>query len=463
MADITLSIAAEIDGSISNAQSVLNSIKSQIEGIPKVKIEVDNSSLNGAKSSVDSIVNSLKSAGSSGTTSSINKLNSAMQATATAAGKTTTATENATNASLEHSKTIVKTSNSEKAATVVTNEYVNAQEKKKVKVQQSIKADGELGKTIKTVTQEYETSADKQRQAEAWNKKLTAAQKTQNGILTKGTRYLNEYTKAANSSNAGSQSAYQSISNIVDQAKGVSLSGDSVTQTDIDKINSLNSALQQSAATIEINGDNTKSWSDRIGEATSKFSSWFTISQAIILGTQAIKNMVSETIQLDTAMTELKKVTDESDSTYDKFLSNAADRATNVGAELSDVVTATADFARLGYTIDEASELADAAAIYKNVGDGLEDVSEASESIISTMQAFGIEATDAMSIVDKFNEVGNNFAISSSGIGEALQRSASSLSAAGNTIDESIALVTAANEVVQNPETVGRHICPTIQ
>jgi hypothetical protein len=68
----------------------------------------------------------------------------------------------------------------------------------------------------------------------------------------------------------------------------------------------------------------------------------------------------------------------------------------------------------------------------------------------------------AMSIVDKFNEIGNNFAISSGGIGEALERSASSLMAANNTIDESIALITAANTVVQDPAQVGR-LMPTIK
>lgn len=86
---------------------------------------------------------------------------------------------------------------------------------------------------------------------------------------------------------------------------------------------------------------------------------------------------------------------------------------------------------------------------------GITSVSQASESIISTMKAFGIEANDAIGIVNRFNEVGNNFAISSTGIGEALQRSASALYESGNTIDESIALITAANSVVQNPETVG--------
>ena len=89
-------------------------------------------------------------------------------------------------------------------------------------------------------------------------------------------------------------------------------------------------------------------------------------------------------------------------------------------------------------------------------------VEGATESLISTMAAFegemnGMSNTDfAMSIIDKFNEIGNNFAISSGGIGEALERSASSLMAANNTIDESIALITAANTVVQDPEAVGK-------
>ena len=49
----------------------------------------------------------------------------------------------------------------------------------------------------------------------------------------------------------------------------------------------------------------------------------------------------------------------------------------------------------------------------------------------------------------------NSFAITSAGIGDALQRSASALYSAGNSIDESVALVTAANSVIQNPEQVG--------
>lgn len=49
----------------------------------------------------------------------------------------------------------------------------------------------------------------------------------------------------------------------------------------------------------------------------------------------------------------------------------------------------------------------------------------------------------------------NNFAISSGGIGVALEKSASALSTANNTLDESIAMITASNSVVQNEDVVG--------
>lgn len=170
---------------------------------------------------------------------------------------------------------------------------------------------------------------------------------------------------------------------------------------------------------------------------------------------QQVRNGIQYVREIDSALTELKKVTNETDETYNAFLQTASKTAGIIGTTVSEFTNATADFARLGYDLIEASNLAEAASIYKNVGDGITDISQASESIISTMKAFDIEANDAMSIVDRFNEVGNNFAISSTGIGEAMQRSASALYEAGNTIDESIALITAANSVIQNPEQVG--------
>lgn len=197
-----------------------------------------------------------------------------------------------------------------------------------------------------------------------------------------------------------------------------------------------------------------KLWTEFKGKVQSIFT-YLTASFSLHEVWSVIKQGINYVREIDSALTELKKVTDGTDESYKRFLQTASKTASEVGSTVSSFVDATADFARLGYNIDQAANLAKVASVYKNVGDGIDDVATASESIISTMKAFGIEANDAMNIVDRFNEVGNNFAISSTGIGEAMQRSASALYEAGNTIDESIALITGANSVIQNPEQVG--------
>ncbi len=52
--------------------------------------------------------------------------------------------------------------------------------------------------------------------------------------------------------------------------------------------------------------------------------------------------------EIDSALTELKKVTDETEETYDKFLDTASKTAAKVGSTIKDVVSSTADWARLG-------------------------------------------------------------------------------------------------------------------
>lgn len=170
---------------------------------------------------------------------------------------------------------------------------------------------------------------------------------------------------------------------------------------------------------------------------------------------ETMRKMVDAIRDIDSAMTELKKVTDLTDAAYDAMYEKSAKIAREIGAAVSDTINSTADFARLGFSPEDSSALAEAALLYKNVGDGVSDISTATQSLISTMKAFKIEAADAMMIVDAFNEVGNNFAISSTGIGDALQKSAAALFAAGSTMEESIGLVAAMNAVIQNPDSVG--------
>lgn len=80
---------------------------------------------------------------------------------------------------------------------------------------------------------------------------------------------------------------------------------------------------------------------------------------------------------------------------------------------------------------------------------------DSSSYLISTLKGFGKAADEAEDIVDVYNEVANNWAIDTAGIGEALQRSAASFYAANTDLEKSVALITATNTVVQDPSSVG--------
>ena len=186
-------------------------------------------------------------------------------------------------------------------------------------------------------------------------------------------------------------------------------------------------------------------------------SSYLSANMVFNMVKRQLRGMAEEVIAVDTAMTELRKVTEATNADFEKFAKSAAQTGRELGASISDVINATATFARLGESLPDAEELGRVATLFKNVGDGITE-EEAAEDLVSTMKAFNIEAKDSISIVDKFNEVGNNFAISSGGIGEALKRSASALASANNDISESIALITTANTIAQDPTTVGQGI-----
>lgn len=276
---------------------------------------------------------------------------------------------------------------------------------------------------------------------------------------------LNTQEYATNQQRATLQKQYQDLLKSNSRIRGtgmqvsidnaVSELGDKSIKMTADRFKELQTELSKSRVRMRELGLEGKSFADTVKNAYARFGGWSLVTKSLSMVFRSFRKMIQNVVELDTAMTELYKVTDETADTYSRFFDDAAVRAKKYGATLTDTITATADFARLGYSLEDAAVLADTAIVYKAVGDNIDSISTASESIISTMKAFGIEAENAMQIVDKFNITGNNFAISSKGVGDALVRSASALSTAGNSIDESIALITAMNTTLQDAERVG--------
>ena len=150
-------------------------------------------------------------------------------------------------------------------------------------------------------------------------------------------------------------------------------------------------------------GLTTETLGEKIRDAYTKFGGWALVTSSMMEAAQVIQEMIAAVTRLDTAMTELKKVTDETDATYNTFFSNAATQAKQIGTTMSNYITSTADFARLGYSLEDSEELATVASVYFNVADGISTIDEASQSVISTMKAFDVQVNESMGIVDLFS------------------------------------------------------------
>lgn len=117
-----------------------------------------------------------------------------------------------------------------------------------------------------------------------------------------------------------------------------------------------------------------------------------------------IKQAASTVTELNTQITELAKVSEQSSSQIYADFDSYADIAKEVRGTISDTIAATADWSKNGYSIPDAKKLAEVSQLYKNVGDGI-DINTANESLISTLKGFQLEADQAEHIVDVFNEV----------------------------------------------------------
>lgn len=169
----------------------------------------------------------------------------------------------------------------------------------------------------------------------------------------------------------------------------------------------------------------------------------------------ALRIVYQNVVEIDTAVTELRKVSDYTGKSLEEYMGRAAEQAQKLGVSISDYIGSTADWKRLGYSDEDAENMATYSTLLKNVGDGIDDVNTSSSYLISTLQGFGLLAKDAENVVDQIDKVANTQPITAQAIGEILTRSAASMKAANNDLAETISLGTAAYAVIQNAETVG--------
>lgn len=156
--------------------------------------------------------------------------------------------------------------------------------------------------------------------------------------------------------------------------------------------------------------------------------------------------------ELNTALTEMRKVSNETVQSLKDYQATTFDTADAVGTTAKQIQNSTADWMRLGESMNQAAESAKDANVLLNVSE-FEGIDEATESLVSMSQAY--KDLDKMDIIDVLNNIGNNYSISTDGLATALKDSASALVTANNDLNEAVSLTTAGNAITQDPSKVG--------
>lgn len=191
-----------------------------------------------------------------------------------------------------------------------------------------------------------------------------------------------------------------------------------------------------------------------MGQEVTKLSKYLISMGGIDVVWQGFQQGIESIKEMDAAMTELKKVTSDTSDVYATVEKDMYATGKDIGRDAVELTKSTADWARLGYNTQDSEKMSKWTGILMNVSE-FEQVDDATNALISIMQGFNKGADDVENVVDVLNNIGNLEPISSDEIASSLQRSASALQAAGANYEQSVALTTVGNSVVQNPESVG--------
>lgn len=202
-----------------------------------------------------------------------------------------------------------------------------------------------------------------------------------------------------------------------------------------------------------------KTFFQTLREGMSSFSYWTSSTFLVMKAIQSIKGGLSSVRELDTALVDLKKTAKMSATELNDFYLSANDTAKQMGVTTKEIIEQASAWSRLGFsTADAATKMAKYSSMFKIISPGM-DLDSATDGLVSVMKAFkiGLDNTDDVvdGIMSKINIIGNTQALDNNDIVEFLKRSSSAMAEANNSLEDTIALGTAATEITRDAASVG--------
>ena len=185
-----------------------------------------------------------------------------------------------------------------------------------------------------------------------------------------------------------------------------------------------------------------------ISEAFGYRTSWF-ISGSIFYGfIRGAQSLIDTYADVEDMMVGLKKVMNDQAADFDSLRDHIFDTASAYGVLTQKAGEAAIEWARQGRTQAEVEKLLQPTLLLGNVAE-IENTADAVGYLTAALKQFQMSVESANKVVDSWNEVSNNYAVTARSLADAVSIAGSVAHTTGVSFDEMIGHVTALSEATR--------------
>lgn len=186
----------------------------------------------------------------------------------------------------------------------------------------------------------------------------------------------------------------------------------------------------------------------------SNYAGTYLIYQGFNVLKKSIGEVIDEMVELESSMVQIDRVLNESSLNLDNYRDKLMQIAYDYGNSMDNVADIALRLAQAGYDSNEVLALTQKTLLALNTAEL--NATQATDDMVAVMAQWGLmtgsateQAENYGNIIDKINKVADNFPTTSQDIMDALKKTSSAFNLAGASIDETIALITAAEVASQ--------------
>ena len=191
---------------------------------------------------------------------------------------------------------------------------------------------------------------------------------------------------------------------------------------------------------------------DTFSHIVGKITVWQVVNTAVAKVKRSFTEAIDTMKQVDTEMTAIQKVTGNTSAEMEKLGNTAYEAASKYGVAVTDYLKSVGTFAKAGYK-EMSEDMAELATKTQLVGDVTSDI--ANQFILSADAAYKMKGNveELNDVLDKANEIENNYATSIQKMAEGFPIVANVASMANMSIDELMAALGTITAVTQESGT----------